>query len=113
MAHLVVELEAERARLTKLAVDLDEHRVRELRPAFEASPQECRAALRSLLAGEKLRVRADPEHGFAVEGFLEVEVPGSRSLAEPGRSGGALRPSVAALPFPLALPVAGHVFAAA
>ncbi len=57
VAHLVAELEAERARLAEPArpapVDLDqlrpviEARVREMRAAFEVSPDDCRAAFRA------------------------------------------------------------------
>jgi hypothetical protein len=86
VGHLIADLEAERARIAepaRPAVILDElrplieHRVRELHRAFEASPEDCRAALRGLLAG-KLRVREDAERGFAVEGFLECPVQQDR-----------------------------------
>lgn len=78
VGHLVAELEVERARLAEPArpapVDLDqlrpmiEARVREMRAAFEGSPDDCRATFRALLGDRKMRVFPDEERRFRVEG---------------------------------------------
>ena len=59
------------------------HDVQEWRAAFEGSPDDARQALRTLLAGERMRVYLDAERGFRVEGLLRVptssEPPGAAS----------------------------------
>jgi hypothetical protein len=98
VASLVADLEAERQRLAEppqLAEDdldpsvlraLVEARVRDLRGAFEGAPEECRAALRALLGGRRMRVLPDPEQRFRVEGLFELslETTDSRSLQGTG-----------------------------
>jgi hypothetical protein len=49
-----------------------EARVREIRGALEGHEEERRAALRALLAGDRLRVGPDPERGYRVDGMLAV-----------------------------------------
>jgi len=70
-----------------------------LRCTFEAAPTQARAGLMVLLAEERLRVLADEEQGFRVEGTLYVpltrETPGERELHRASLacgSGGAIRP---------------------
>jgi hypothetical protein len=99
VADLLAELLAERAALTAQAprapLDLDvetlrplvEARVRDLRGAFEAEPEHGRAALRALLAGRRMRVGADAELGFRVEGVFEIDLGGETPGATYGGPG--------------------------
>jgi hypothetical protein len=74
-------------------VDLDqlrpviEARVREMRAAFEGSPDDCRAAFRALLGGRRMRVFPDQEHRFRVEGMLELALETTVARADQGDSG--------------------------
>jgi hypothetical protein len=69
-----------------------------------------------LLDGERMRVYADADQAFRVEGVyrLALENGTDRNLNDSGRfdclvAGGAQRPRVSVLPVPLSLPVVGRV----
>lgn len=117
LARVVAELEAERASVTGradrptragIAPDLlravIEARVLEMRAAFHASAEDQRAAFRGLLGDRRMRVGADPERGFRVEGVfsLALEMPNARAYEGPGRrqsvvAGGGFEPPTSGL----------------
>jgi hypothetical protein len=79
VARIIAELERERSSLTKPLgplgpIDPDvlravvTARVLEMRQAFEGSDEERRAAFRVLLANRRMRISADHERSFRVEG---------------------------------------------
>lgn len=81
-AQLVADLERERAEIAApqnrsgAPIDFEalrpavEASVREMRAAFEGDATERRVAFRALLGASKIRVLADPERTFRVEGVL-------------------------------------------
>jgi hypothetical protein len=87
------ELKAERAalssRLTQATPNVEELRqpleaaVRDLLTVFASRTGQARDVLRKALAGDRLKVRPDPERGYVVEGMLRVTVSAARS-ARPG-----------------------------
>lgn len=60
--------------------DLVERRALDLREAFGSAPEECRRALKTLLAGERMRVLSDEASGFRLEGLFRL----SLDAAAPG-----------------------------
>lgn len=111
VAELAVELkrvqeeeDTVRARVQAARARYDEERlegvllaqVRQLRQLLEGSPDETRAVLRLLLGDDRLRVRPDPDRGFAVEGLARLTLNtrnarapgGTRALLEDGSGGG-------------------------
>ncbi|HTF32183.1 MAG TPA: recombinase family protein [Myxococcota bacterium] len=116
VARIIAELERERASLSKPPgafgpIDQDvlravvTARVIEMRQAFEGSDEERRAAFRVLLADRRMRISADPEQRFRVEGVFELPLDegDSRSWSVNRESpiqgsGGALRPRRAGHP---------------
>ena len=79
----LAELDAKIERVVELAVE----RVLDLRRAFEGAPEESRSALRVLLDGERMRVYADADQAFRVEGVyrLALENGTDRNLDDSGR----------------------------
>jgi hypothetical protein len=116
VARLIAELERERAariapRRPFAAIDRDllrsmvTARVLEMRQAFEGSDEDRRGAFRVLLGDRRMRVSADPERHFSVEGVFELPLdegdsrPWCASRESPIRgSGGALQPGRTRLP---------------
>jgi len=88
------ELAAERGviegRLATSPVEIDLSALREpiaemvtnLRSLLGATPEEGRMALGALFGQEKLRIRPDPERGFAIQGVATLDL---NSLPAPGR----------------------------
>jgi hypothetical protein len=82
-------LKAERAslgaRLAQTTPNVEELRepleaaVRDLLTTFTARTDQARDVLRKELAGNRLKVRPDPERGYVVEGMLRVTVSAARS----------------------------------
>jgi hypothetical protein len=60
----------------------------QLRAAFDAAPDEARTALRALLRERRMRVAADQERGWRVEGLFEVPLIGRAQALGPGPDGG-------------------------
>ena len=110
-ADLFAELEAERESLraqlgavppTSIDAEalraLAEERVLELRRALDLSPDRGRSLFLSLLGDRRMRVGADPEHGFRVEGVFDLGLDAGPARVREGLragpafgSGGVLR----------------------
>lgn len=85
VARVIAELECERCQLVKTLADCDpmafddgaliraaERWAADLRATLEGSPEECRRAFTALLGGRRMRVLADSERAFRVEGFFDL-----------------------------------------
>jgi hypothetical protein len=88
--------------------------------AFDGAPEESRRALRTLLDGDRMRVYANAEQDFRVEGLFRLgvlaalesnEPPGASSGRFVSRVAGGRYARVCRFPVRLPLPVKGRISA--
>lgn len=114
MGRVIQELSRERALIEQqlsaepIVVDLEalkpviEQKLLDLHGTLSGQPEQGRAALLALLGGRRIKVCADPERGFQVEGILELALeteppgPSQDRATRIGGSGGTLRPGLPA-----------------